>query len=54
MDLPSRRRFLTTLAAGSVALAARPLRAAAPVDATRALRFVVSDTLEAFWALAQW
>lgn len=46
MALPSRRRFLTTLAAGSVALAARPVFAAAPAAATRALRFDHTHTGE--------
>ncbi len=40
MEMPNRRRFLATLCAGTVALAARPaLAASARVPATRALRF---------------
>ena len=38
MELPTRRRFLTTLAAGSIALAARPAHAAL-VSSSRELRF---------------
>lgn len=49
MALPTRRHFLTTLAAGSLALAARPARAASSTPsslATRVLRFDHTHTGE--------